>query len=55
MPEKREPQPCVDCGQPGSYGVDPYGVPSDQWRCVACYEQACRRVVREDYLTRYGR
>jgi len=50
-----EPQPCQDCGRPGEYGVDLFGMPSEQWRCRGCHEQACRRNIRDDFTVRYGR
>jgi hypothetical protein len=45
----------MDCGELGCYGVDPFGIPTETWRCRLCYEQACRRIVRDDYHIRYGR
>jgi|694.fasta_scaffold130905_4 hypothetical protein len=52
--EKRTPQPCQDCGSPGVYGIDVFGVSSEKWRCRDCHERACRMTIREDTFTRYG-
>ena len=49
-----EPLSCVDCGSPGRYYTDQYGMFMNQWRCKDCHEQQCRRSVRHDYQIRYG-
>ena len=46
-PEKKKPEPCVECGAPAVTKVDVYGVVSPEWRCRDCHEMACRRVYRE--------
>lgn len=48
------PQPCQDCGKPGKYYTDPFGMISDLWRCEDCHEQAVRRLIRNEYHIRYG-
>jgi|Laugrefbdmm110sn_1035136.scaffolds.fasta_scaffold00963_11 hypothetical protein len=53
-PPVREPKPCRECGCPGVYGIDTFGVVSEEWRCRECHEKACRTVIREDIFTRYG-
>lgn len=49
-----EPQPCHECGRPGEYYTDSFGMISDLWRCGDCHEQALRRLVRSEFQTRYG-
>ena len=51
--EKREPQPCRDCGMPGVYGVDIFGVKSESWRCRDCHERACASHVRQENQVRF--
>lgn len=53
-PARKKEPPCHECGRPGVYGVDTFGVVSDKWRCRECHEKACRTVIREDIFTRYG-
>jgi hypothetical protein len=53
-PKPRKPQPCHECGRPGVYGTDTFGVVSENWRCRDCHEKACRTVIREDVFIRYG-
>lgn len=46
--------PCYECNAPGEYYTDTFGIVDGQWRCRTCHEQACRRVIRNDYYFRYG-
>jgi len=54
-PPPREPKPCRDCGKPGEYWVDVFGMPSQEWRCTACHEKACASLIREESFVRYGK
>jgi hypothetical protein len=49
----KNPAAC-ECGQPGVYSVDVFGIQSDTWRCRECHEQACRRKIREDMWVKFG-
>lgn len=50
----RKPEPCCECGRPGVYGTDIFGVTSEQWRCRDCHERACQAHVRNENRLRYG-
>ena len=52
--DKREPKPCCDCGSPGAYGIDVFGVRSDLWRCRECHERACAAHIRNETKVRFG-
>ena len=50
----KNPGACCECGLPGVYSVDVFGIRSDTYRCRECHEQACRRKTREDMWDRFG-
>lgn len=51
---KKSPEACFECGSPGVYSVDVFGIRSDTYRCRDCHEHACRRKIHEDMWDRYG-
>jgi hypothetical protein len=50
----KNPATCCECGSPGVYSVDVFGIRSETYRCRDCHEQACRRNVRQDLWNKYG-